>query len=71
MCRILFSKRYNLRLSFWGETLNLRWLYRRKIVNLSESDKRGISLDKVVLLSRFSPSLQITSLSVAIVKHLK
>jgi hypothetical protein len=31
--------------SVWGKTLIFRWLYPRKIVNLSESDGRGLSRD--------------------------
>ena len=30
--------------SVWGKTLIFRWLYPRKLVNLSESDRRALSL---------------------------
>ncbi len=36
-------------MSLWGKTLNLHGLYPRKIVNLSESDERGISAAEYIV----------------------
>jgi hypothetical protein len=44
--------------SLWGKTLIFRWLYPRKIVNLSESDETGLSRRDVWQLSQTAFLLQ-------------
>jgi hypothetical protein len=34
--------------SVWGKTLIFRWLYPRKLVNLSESDGRALCIRRIV-----------------------